>query len=368
MFPSSVRRFFGSEEKSGRIRFGAVPHPWQVQSPTYVAVALLFAPLVVIPSGSVSSAHDSDTALTSPPPPAVQLATRLGLKGAPVVGASRYGQGGPWSVWLPRLIKKHWVARGNIPSRWLPPTGPSLFVGPLGAKGEFHYFDDRLLRLGTASGGPDTYKGPRLSRRRVEQIAVAWLRTSGAPLPQRRLHILQRSGMTVIGGTGLCCFSSLSIVYWEGNTREPFVGRASSVMYIADAGIVVQADIRGLPDGPPFGFSAPCTGRTHMDQNGVAIGTWCFSYPGAVHHLIVGEIANHQSWVDDPRQLVTLLSGGAHASHPPTGPRRRIALSSTVAVFEEGYRGTTYRITLQPAFPGLVGSPWEETGIRRMLK
>lgn len=306
------------------------------------------------------------SALTPVPPAASLLAQRLGISSRPFVGDQANGIGGPWTVWFPRTIKRSWVGPGNIPNRYLPLVGRALFVGPRGAKGTFHYYNPGPIH--TADGN-DAYHGPPLTRARGRRIAYAWLRSIGAPVPRGSPYVQVRSGMTVIGGTGLCCYRSLAVLSWNGERdRWGNVWSAADMIYVADAGIVVEADIGSLFPSSFDAFSQPCPGRAHSDANGVARGAWCFAYAGAVPRMIIGEIGDHGPWVDDPSQMADIGAAyvrSGHADPKRAGRRRLVRLTARRAVFVQSYRGVPYRMTFVPAFPGLAGSIWEMVRVQR---
>jgi hypothetical protein len=256
-------------------------------------------------------------------------------------------------------------------------SGPALFTGSQGAKGEFHYYNDALIRQRL---GADPYRGKPLTRSRGIRIAYAWLRAIGAPIPHGSSYVQLRPGMTVIGGTGLCCFKSLAVLAWNGK-RDSFgnIWSASDMIYVADAGTIVEADIGPLTDTDGNALSHPCSTPNHSagdgarglriiraakrDRNGIAVGAWCFDYARAARGTIIAEIGNHGSWVNDPRQLM-ILPCGTGSRGPLQKPFKLLVLNAREAVFRQKCGQVTYRSTLVPAFPGLVGSIWELSAIR----
>jgi hypothetical protein len=101
-----------------------------------LALSLAMGPRAAMPAVYGQVAH------AAVPPAAGALAHRLGVRGTPVVGAQPHGRGGPWTVWLTRIIKPGWVGPAGIPRHYLQPLGRALSVGPAGARGEFHYYRD----------------------------------------------------------------------------------------------------------------------------------------------------------------------------------------------------------------------------------
>lgn len=289
--------------------------------------------------------------------PARELARRLGIASQAFVGNQMAGRGGPWTAWFPRSVAEGWVAPGGVPTQYLPLAGPALFAGPGGADGQFHYFNPGpVLR----SGGSDPYRGSALTRARAMRVVVRWLHRAGAPIPRVSLRVRLGSGATSIGGTGLCCYRSLAAISW-GTTSS-----AAGVIYVADRGTVVQADI-GPPPASSGGLSRPCAGQVRADANGVALGDWCFSYPEAVRAMIVSDIGNHSPWLHDPAQVAAGVFASALPAKGDTRPvvrQRKRLLSRERAVFIDTYRNVTYRLTLVPAFPRLVGSIWEVVGVK----
>ncbi len=323
-------------------------------------VAMSLATALASPVGSAGP-H----AGPSPAPPAAQsLARRLGITSHPFVGNQPAGIPRGWTAWFPRAVKPAWLGPGNVPSRHLALTGPALFAGPLGAKGEFHYYSP-----GSVEQRGDRYRGAPLTGARGIHIAYAWLHAIGAPIPQGSPYLQVRSGMTVIGGTGLCCYRSLAVLSWNGK-RDSFgnVWSAADMIYVADAGTVVEADIGPLMTSSGYGFSHPCAGQTHRDTTGIVAGPWCFEYASAVRTMIIGDIGGHSSWVDNPEQQAdidqaTLNRQGYNPKR--TGPRRQVIFSPQRAVYVQAYKGVSYRMTFVPAFPGLIGSIWELIRVQR---
>lgn len=338
-----------------RLRVWCSPHRLAL-----IALIALSSAVAIVPQQSIAAGAPST---------AQALAHRLGIHTAPIVGNQPQGQGGPWTVWFPRFIRPAEVGLGNVNRVYLPMSGPALFTGPRGARGEFHYFNPAPLGYSAARTGRDRYHGPRLPAQRAVRIALQWLRTAGAPVPHGKRHVQLGSGGTDIGGTGLCCFNVLDIVHWGGSQdASGFVRDATGIVYIADAGTVVEADIGSLPDAHMDEFFYPCPGHTTRVANGIHLGVWCFHYAIAVRHLIVADIGNHSSWVTDPGMLADL--GATYVTRGPArpsavGPPRQILLTPRRAVYAQSYRGVRYRMTLVPAFPGLAGSVWELVRITR---
>ncbi len=79
--------------------------------------------------------------------------------------------------------------------------------------------------------------------------------------------------------------------------------------------------------------------------------------------MIVGDIGNHSPWVDDPEMMAGVPVTG---SGPQCGRHHRLALTAQRAVYRQSCLGVRYRITLVPAFPGLVGSIWELVKVERV--
>jgi hypothetical protein len=216
--------------------------------PSSRLAAALLVILLASPGGSARiAAHAAlarAPAIGSIPAPVAELARRLGIHGRAVVGDQPRGAGRPWVIWYPRLIRPGSVGPANVPHCAAYPSGPALFSGPRGARGEFHFFDASPL---TRFGG-DPYRGPPLTATRAMQIALQWLQHAQVPIPRAPMHTVVRTGTTDIGGTGLCCFKSLAFIYW-GKAR-PVLAEAPSLllgMYVADGGTVVQADKGAVP-------------------------------------------------------------------------------------------------------------------------
>ena len=309
-----------------------------------------------VPSG-LAGARASE-GLHRVPLAAQELARRLRLRSTPVVGDQPGGSGRPWTVWFPRTIPPASIGPGNVPHRYLYASGPALFSGPRGALGEFHYFNASPL---TRELGGDRYHGPPLTRARAVTIALHWLHTADAPIPKAPMHVSVGMGTTDIGGTGLCCFKSLATVYWGiGSSLGSFSKEAQYDVYVADAGTVVQVDMGASAAEGAETTAHPCPGD-QRDRNGVALGRWCFSYPAAARGIIFSEVSYHDGWIHDPDMLAPLPLTVAHGH---VGPLRRISLTSARAVYRRSVSGTTYQVTLVPAFPGLVGSTWETARVQ----
>jgi hypothetical protein len=318
--------------------------------PSLVAACLVSVASFQTRSAAAMAQAGAD--LRRAPPAALALALRLGLQSTPFVGDQPNGSGRPWTVWFPRSIPPGSVGPANVPRRYLYASGPALFSGSRGARGEFHYFNSSSL----SRFGSDTYRGRPLTRGHAVDIALHWLRTAGAPIPSGLLHVRVGRGTTDIGGTGLCCFTSLAMVYWGRDVpSEGFLPEARYDVYVADAGAVVQVDMGAPAAEDAETLAHPCPGD-RRDRQGVALGPWCFSYPAAARGIIFSGIGGHDGWSHDPDMLATLPLSAAHGR---AGPLRRIALTASRAVYRRAVGGTTYQVTLVPAFPGLIGSTWE---------
>ena len=209
--------------------------------------------------------------------------------------------------------------------------------------------------------GGDRYHGPPLTRTRATAIALHWLHIAGAPIPKAPMHVSVGMGTTDIGGTGLCCFKSLAMVYWgRGSPVGSFGPETQYDVYVADAGTVVQVDMGASAAEGAETPAHPCPGD-RRDRNDVALGQWCFSYPTAARGIIFSEVSYHDGWIDDPDMLATLP---LPVTHGQFGPLRRISLAPAHAVYQRSVNGTTYQVTLVPAFPGLVGSTWETARVQ----
>jgi hypothetical protein len=170
-------------------------------------------------------------------------------------------------------------------------------------------------------------------------------------------------GTTDIGGTGLCCFKSLAMVYWGRSVAsEGFLRETKYDVYVADAGTVVEVDMKAPAAKDAETLAHPCPGD-QRDRRGVALGRWCFSYPGAAHGIIFSGIGGHDGWTHEPDMLATFPLPFVHDR---VGPLRRISLTAARAVYRRTVGGTTYQVTLVPAFPGLIGSTWEIARVRVM--
>lgn len=294
------------------------------------------------------------------PPAAASLARRLGLHSRAYVGDQPNGAGRPWTVWLHKLITPGSVGPGNVERRYLYSSGPALFSGPRAARGEFHYFD---LTPVSTDQAVDPYRGPPLTKALAVRNALQWLHRAGVPIPPGPMHAIVRGGSTDIGGTGLCCFRYLAPVWWgQPSPAEEGLRPAKYEVYVADAGAVVQVDM-GAPAGAES-LANPCPGD-HRDGNGIALGPWCFSYPGAAGGIMHTEVGyGHDGLILDPDQIALDPFGSIlmHAKH--VAPLRRISLAATRAVYRLTANGTTYQVTLLPAFLDLVGSTWEVTYVR----
>lgn len=235
------------------------------------------------------------------------------------------------------------------------PGRPTLFSGPRGVQGQFHFFDASPL----TQCGVDPYHGPSLNRGHAITIALHWLHHAGAVVPKGTMHVYLSSGTTLIGGTGLCCFRSLGLVYWgAGPTGPSLLPAPSDAVYVADRGTVVQVDMGGPAAAEAFAY--PCA-DARRDHQGVMVGPWCFSYADAAGNVAFSQIGGHDGWRADPEQVAptALNPVAAKIQHI-----RQIARSRTHAMFRLTAQGTSYDVTLVPAFPGLRGSPWETTRVR----
>ena len=174
--------------------------------------------------------------------------------------------------------------------------------------------------------------------------------------------------MTVIGGTGLCCFNALTVLWWGGVTDQwGFIRNASAIIYVADAGTVVQADITPRRRTLDRALSTPCQAHPPRDSNGVALGPWCFDYAAAAEQMFIADVGGHSPWVTDPAQVAPgFAQGSTLAPSGPWGPWKTLVLSATQALVSVRYAGTSYHLTLRPAFPGLVGSIWELVRVERL--
>ncbi|HZS94666.1 MAG TPA: hypothetical protein VFA78_07705, partial [Chloroflexota bacterium] len=297
----------------------------------------------------------------SVPPAAQRLANRLGIHEPAIVGDQLGGKGGPWTVWFPHPAPiwlkpvtpgvSNKAFRDRVEFR-----GKALFVGPRGAAGEFHYFNATLFR------GPDTYHGAPLTRDRAVHLALAWLHRAGVPVPLGSRHVALRGHTTNIGGTGLCCFKSLAVVYWgkKASFSWNFPISARAIVYVADRGVVVETDM-GSPAAGAENSAYPCKGNTR-DAQGVAIGHWCFGYPQAARGVIFTQIGGHDGLITRPDYAAERVAGSVDT--PRRSAPRRIKLTIRGALYRWTVGKTTYTITVVPAFPGLIGSTWYVQSVR----
>jgi hypothetical protein len=175
------------------------------------------------------------------------------------------------------------------------------------------------------------------------------------------MHVSVGFGTTDIGGTGLCCFKSLAVVYWgKGVSLGSFAHEPKFSVYVTDAGTVVQVDMGAPVAANAEDPSHACPGD-RRDRNGVALGRWCFTYATAARGIIFSEVSYHDGWIHDPDSLASLPLVPRRGR---LGPLRRISLTPARAVYRRAVGGTTYQITLVPAFPGLVGSTWEAVRVQ----
>jgi hypothetical protein len=91
------------------------------------------------------------------------------------------------------------------------------------------------------------------------------------------------------------------------------------------------------------------------------VGPWCFSYADAAGTVAFSQIGGHDGWTSDPEQIaLTPL----HAVAAQVGPIHQVVRSRTRAIFRVTAQGRSYDVTVVPAFPGLMGTPWETTLVR----
>jgi hypothetical protein len=303
-------------------------------------------------------------AATSPnavPLAAQALATRLGLTGAPVLGDQPQGYGGPWALWLTKVPVVVRTGSGRATPTFRA-TGRILSAGPQGAEGAFAYFS---LPSGFPNG-QDPYHGPPLAPARAIRLVVAWLRHAGAPVPSLPPHVqVETPGSTVMGGTGLCCFTTLAVVSFyagPGQPGPPFTGPV--VAYVADAGAIVQVNVATPPAGGPTPPS--CDRHLQRESNAPPIGPSCFSDQAAAHDQLVVDIGGHEPWHANPSQIVrTFAFGRLRTTSPTQSPVRVITSAPDLVIAGLTAHGMAYRFTLVPAFPGLPGSVWRLVAIDR---
>lgn len=298
---------------------------------------------------SLGFVYPSSAAVSSvAPSPALALAARLGVPGMPYVGDRANSIGGPWSIWLQA------TAHG--------PRGRALSVGPLGARGRFDYFD-----ISAQPRARDPYHGRALPAARAIRLARAWLRHAGAPLPAG-IPRVERSHTTIMGGTGLCCFTTLAVVHWGGQLEAPgIVYGGTTTIYVADAGRVVQADV-GWLDKSTSG--ATCRDQTHRDRYGVPLGSSaCLEYPALAGETMTMDIGGHMPWRGNPRSLAETFAYALKlAPNPDRFTFHVNRESASTAVYTIGGHGRKYRLTLIAAFPGLRGAAWQIAKVTRLSK
>lgn len=278
-------------------------------------------------------------------PPAVQrLAARLGVTGTPVVGDQKQGMNGPWYIWPPR-------SSGS--------GRQALYISDYYAAREWHYFN------GPAAGAPVTGShAKRLSTSDAIRIASRFLQRAGAEPPRLRPQVKTGWHATVIGGTGLCCFSDLDVISWGETT-----------VYVADNGGVVQAEVYG-PRLMPTRFRG--CGSARYDGNGVDVGTRCFNYAQAARRQMALSLGGHGPTQADPQEVARAFLYGSRLAGPRFTALMRIRLQERdagkavyVASFNAGHlsrlAGIAYRVTVVPAFPGLLGSVWEVVDVEPII-
>jgi len=294
------------------------------------------------------------------PPAAAILAHRLQIGGGAVVGNQPGGQGGPWAIWLR-------IPRGSVKSAngylTIPPIGQALSAGTRGARGAFHYYYP-----GSVPSGRDVLHGRAVTSVQALTIARSWLRRAGVATPRGMLRIATGGNATV---TWLCCFkAALAVVSWGEAQDQSGRINASAEVDVANGGTVVQADVHpGTIIGPHLadeGLSSPCPGRTRQDNNGVAVGPWCFYYPAAANLQMIDSIGAHLTWASDPRYTAWSFDHGSRLRVNDRGPLHVVTVTPDRAVYWVRERAATYRLTLVPAFPGLVDSVWELTDVGRL--
>jgi hypothetical protein len=296
------------------------------------------------------------------PPLAQALARRLHFPGTPILGDRPEGYGGPWALWL-TLMPQHTTGSNVTRQRDLAPAGRVLSTGPSGAQGTFQYFDLTAL----PHGGRDSYGGKPIRPADAIRIARAWLRTAGVPIPAVHPKVaVETPGSTIIGGTGLCCFTALDVVYFGGTKDQYGLINAPILVDIADAGTVVQADVSlGRRVSP---VPTRCADHTHRDANGVLLGNSCFDYQVAAGDQMTTMLGGHQPWMTDPKQVAGVHAYGLKlVASPDRAPLRVITKTSSMAIYSLTARGATYRFTLAAAFPGLPGSVWRLVNVQRTL-
>jgi hypothetical protein len=242
---------------------------------------------------------------------------------------------------------------------------PALFVGPQGGRGEFHYFNAEWL----SEGGTDTNSVPAVSLRRAKTIALDFLRTSGAAIPPVPVHLYTHWRTTVVGGTGICCYHTITVVAWGGKVDVWGTPVGSLAMvYVADGGAVVQADV------VPRGVRATRThvhvcGSSNVDANGVVVGTFCFDYRAAAAATMTSDIGGHSPWRLDPAEMAfPTLGPRVNRQTVMWGSGRLIARTARRAVYQRTMNGVPYRMTLVPAFTGLQWTAWELVRVQRMRR
>jgi hypothetical protein len=320
---------------------------------------VLCALLLTGASVTTTPAAGAATSPNAVPVAAQALATRLGLTGAPVLGDQPQGYGGPWALWLTKVP----VTIRTGPGTTVPAfraIGTVLSVGPAGATGSFDYF---VLPPGFPDYR-DPYAGPPVSRTRAIRIVLAWLTKARVAIPNLPPHAkVETPGGTVLGGTGLCCYRELAVVYFSAGPDQPApIFNAPLVAYVADGGAVVQVQVGGGRGVAPV--PSRCQRRRGRDANGVPIGPACFDDQSAASDQLVVDIGGHEPWHADPAQLVRTFADGWHlTASPDQVPLRVVASTPGRMIYGLTARGASYQFTLIPAFPGLPGSVWQLVAI-----
>jgi len=141
---------------------------------------------------------------------------------------------------------------------------------------------------------------------------IAWLTKAGAAIPDFPPHAkVETPGGTVLGGTGICCYRALAVVYFSAGPDQPGpIFNAPVVAYVADGGTVVQVQVGGGRGVAPV--PSRCQRRRGRDANGVPIGPACFDDQSA---------AGDQLVVDSRRPRAVACRPGAARPHL----RRRLA-------------------------------------------
>lgn len=282
------------------------------------ALSVIILTLVASAAGEAHATLGQQAAL---PPAALALAHRLHFTGKPFVGNQPQGNFGPWLIWGQRNLYLSWRI---------------LSVGPAGARGSFDYFVPSALPL---RGGPDVQ--PPLPTRKALQVARAWLTQVGVAIPQVQTRVF-RTHTTVIGGTGLCCWSHpLDLV--------DFGGVAS--IYVAPSQQIVQANIR-----PHGRYPRPlrCHKRIYRDNRSVPVGVFCFSYSEMAGIMWPVDLGGHEPYLVGPGWFSQVAASGARiASLPYKIHLHPVSIGPSRAVYTASKGAITYRFTQVPAFHGL---------------